>query len=735
VENTLKLGGFLRRTALSLAAVAVGLALHGLAQPSHLPPVPPHHRGPSIIDLLTPHGHGRPVPANAGQTAQITLDASNLGSPLPLDKGWRVGITANPAAAAPDFDDTTWAVRDAQDAFADVPDEDHPASPPGENPGPGPDGNPSSPIYHGHPSVWFRLHIKLAPDHGPLALLIELPVSQNTSMPLSGSTGPGVDVFANGRQIQPEGPHGDAPQHYQQISRIYPLSVPSSESDLVLVLRTIYFSTGYAAYTSFFSNRTVHLGNREDLDHRLELWSTHALFERLPRVVNSILLLVLSLFLLALYFTQKGHVEYLWLALHELFQAPLGFVELAGSSARLDTLWYAATVLQLVLISAYLYFEFLIAFLSLRRRWYVNLLRVCSPVLLGVGPVLLLVGAGHSRAVGFAIVIIIPLSILWLFGWLIFIFLTLIIATLRRNFEAGLFLIPLVLSMVGTAELILAGSMSEWSGHPFQSPLTLSAGPVPIHFASIADFTGILAIVIIIFSRFLRVQRDQERASSELAAARSVQELMIPQEKIKTPGFEVDSIYNPANEVGGDFFHVQPTEDGGLLVILGDVAGKGLKAAMNVSMLMGALRRTPERSPAKILESLNRVLTGSESFTTCQAAWFGANGELVLANAGHLPPYLNSQEVMLPGGLPLGVLPDIKYDEVRLYLHPGDRILLMSDGVVEARQPSGELFGFDRVHNLSGQSAFYIADAAKAFGQEDDITILTIRRLAQAMAA
>ncbi|HME57340.1 MAG TPA: PP2C family protein-serine/threonine phosphatase, partial [Terracidiphilus sp.] len=131
----------------------------------------------------------------------------------------------------------------------------------------------------------------------------------------------------------------------------------------------------------------------------------------------------------------------------------------------------------------------------------------------------------------------------------------------------------------------------------------------------------------------------------------------------------------------------------------------------------------------------NRVLVGSDSLTTCEAAWFGPNGELVLANAGHLPPYLNSQEVILPGALPLGALADNKYEEVRLYMHPGDRILLMSDGVVEARQPSGELFGFDRVHNLSNQSAFYIADAAKAFGQEDDITVLTVRRLAQAMAA
>ena len=169
-------------------------------------------------------------------------------------------------------------------------------------------------------------------------------------------------------------------------------------------------------------------------------------------------------------------------------------------------------------------------------------------------------------------------------------------------------------------------------------------------------------------------------------------------------------------------------------MVSGDVAGKGMKAAMNVSMLMGALRRVQEQSPAKILASLNRVLTGSESLTTCQAVLFGADGEVVIANAGHLPPYLNSQEVVLPGGLPLGAIADVKYDEVRVYLHPGDRLLLLSDGVVEARRPGGELFGFDRVHNLSNQSAFYIADAAREFGQDDDITVLTVRRLAEAAA-
>ena len=173
----------------------------------------------------------------------------------------------------------------------------------------------------------------------------------------------------------------------------------------------------------------------------------------------------------------------------------------------------------------------------------------------------------------------------------------------------------------------------------------------------------------------------------------------------------------------------------GVLVIIGDVAGKGLKAAMSVSLLMGALRRCRERSPARILESLNEVLSGTEGFTTCQAVWFGANGEMVVANAGHLPPYLNSQELALPGDLPLGVLPQVSYQESHFYIHPGDRVLLLSDGVVEARLPSGELFGFDRVRYLSNQSAFYLADAAKSFGQEDDITVLTVRRAAQAGTA
>jgi hypothetical protein len=663
-----------------------------------------------------------PKPAQASVQAAPTetvIDATDLGSSLALDRGWRVGISSDPAVALPDFDDSKWAIRNATDSFADVP--DHGAT---NDSGPRLDGR-RQPTF-----VWFRLHVKLAEDHGPLALLVELPVAQGTQLSLS-TLGP--DVFANGKQIQPEGPHGDAPSRYQPISRIYNLNLPPGETSLTLVLRTIYVPLGFSAYTNFFATHNLRLGNPADLESSLELWSARTLFERLPRLVNNILLTVLALFLLVLFFTQKGHMEYLWLALYELLQAPIGAVELAGNSAHLDHIWYMALFLQLLAISAYLYFEFLIAFLALRRRWYIQALRFSAVILAGIAPSLLMVG--HSSSAWAMLALVGTGSSVWIMGWLLFIFITLIVATLRRNFEAGLLLIPLLLTMVGIVEPVLTAGMTDWTGHPYRSPLTIEAGPIPIHFAIIADFAGMLAIVIIIFGRFLRIQREQEHASSELAAARSVQELMIPREKVETPGYEVDSVYNPANEVGGDFFHVQAVDGGGLLVVIGDVAGKGLKAAMNVSMLMGALRKTAETHPAKILASLNRVLAGSESFTTCQAAFFGADGELVLANAGHLPPYLNSQEVATPGGLPLGVLADANYDEVRLYMHPGDRLLLLSDGVAEARQPTGELFGFSRVHNLSNQTAFYIADAAKSFGQEDDITVLTVRRLEQAMVA
>jgi serine phosphatase RsbU (regulator of sigma subunit) len=163
---------------------------------------------------------------------------------------------------------------------------------------------------------------------------------------------------------------------------------------------------------------------------------------------------------------------------------------------------------------------------------------------------------------------------------------------------------------------------------------------------------------------------------------------------------------------------------------VGDVAGKGLPAAMLVSMLVGAIRSEAAhtRQPATLLATLNERLLGRtrDGFATCLVAHLSPSGQLTLANAGHIPPWHNGRALDIPGSLPLGVDPNPGYTPYTFTLSPGDRLTFVSDGVIEARNPSGELFGFDRTAAVSTQSAESIAHSARTFGQEDDITVLTL---------
>jgi serine phosphatase RsbU (regulator of sigma subunit) len=174
-------------------------------------------------------------------------------------------------------------------------------------------------------------------------------------------------------------------------------------------------------------------------------------------------------------------------------------------------------------------------------------------------------------------------------------------------------------------------------------------------------------------------------------------------------------------------------------VVVGDVAGKGLPAAMLVSVLVGAIRSAAHytEDPAELLANLNDRLVGraGDGFTTALAAHIAADGRVTAANAGHLSPYLDGAEVELPGALPLGVLSGARYEASRFVLAPGSRLTFYSDGVVEAQSTDGSLFGFDRARELSTASAAEIALAAQQFGQEDDITVVTIERSARVASA
>jgi len=226
------------------------------------------------------------------------------------------------------------------------------------------------------------------------------------------------------------------------------------------------------------------------------------------------------------------------------------------------------------------------------------------------------------------------------------------------------------------------------------------------------------------------VETARERAAyaAELQAASSVQQLLLASTSRPTPGFRVDSVYLPASEVGGDFFFVSPAPDGSLTAILGDVSGKGLTAAMRVAMILGAVRRENSYDPGEILCSLNDVLIaqGQLGFTTACCIRIALDGQFTLANAGHISPYISGQELATPPSLPLGVAANQSYELVRGTLSPSERIVLLSDGVPEARSENGELYGFDRLGDLTKRPASEIAEEARMFGQEDDVSVLAI---------
>ncbi|HWE87102.1 MAG TPA: SpoIIE family protein phosphatase [Terracidiphilus sp.] len=246
-------------------------------------------------------------------------------------------------------------------------------------------------------------------------------------------------------------------------------------------------------------------------------------------------------------------------------------------------------------------------------------------------------------------------------------------------------------------------------------------------FADFVCATVPLAVLFIFLIRFTEQQRENVRMDDDMRQAQEVQHLLVPQHLPHCPGWRIESEYRPARQVGGDFFQVLPADDRSLLIVIGDVSGKGLQAAMTVSAIVGALRDSHERRPAQVLAHLNRVLCGQiGGFVTCCTTLIADGGAMTIANAGHLSPYRNGEEVPLQSGLPLGIAPHAAYAESTLQLVPNDRLTFLSDGVVEAQSPSGELFGFDRTAAISNQSAEAIATAAQAHGQEDDITVLTL---------
>ena len=289
----------------------------------------------------------------------------------------------------------------------------------------------------------------------------------------------------------------------------------------------------------------------------------------------------------------------------------------------------------------------------------------------------------------------------------------------RPPFQRLLFVAPIVFILFGIA-------LFHWHGAVLPSASPASA----YRFDALFIFATFLASAFATTKHINTEGALQLRAETELEAARAVQQVLIPDQIPSVPGFKIESVYRPAGQVGGDFFQILPLTSGEVLVVIGDVSGKGMPAAMTVSLLVGTLRTLAHytASPGEILAAMNQrmLVRSKDGFTTCLVLKADPDGPLTFANAGHIPPYCNGEELAVESGLPLGLQAQSAYEETRVELKPGAQITLLTDGVVEARSTTGELFGFARTQTLSRKSAEQILQAAVAFGQEDDITVVTL---------
>jgi serine phosphatase RsbU (regulator of sigma subunit) len=246
--------------------------------------------------------------------------------------------------------------------------------------------------------------------------------------------------------------------------------------------------------------------------------------------------------------------------------------------------------------------------------------------------------------------------------------------------------------------------------------------------------------------------RERERIEQELQVARQIQQQLLPEATPELESWEVTTYYQPAREVGGDFYDFLDLKDGRLGLVVGDATGHGMPAALVVSTTRGMLRAVVQsaESPREVLARVNEALVAEIPPSTFVTCFYGIlepeSGRFRYANAGHDLPCCRRHDgradELRARGMPLGLMPRVSYEEKEAVLETGDSILFYSDGLVEARDPKGEMFGFPRLRRLVAEHAAedgslvgFLMDELRSFvgegwEQEDDITLVTLRRSA-----
>ncbi|MHB1959550.1 MAG: PP2C family protein-serine/threonine phosphatase [Acidobacteriaceae bacterium] len=611
-----------------------------------------------------------------------------------LDGLWRFHTGDNPAWADPNFDDSQWPLLRS----------DKPWSTQGY------------PGYGGY--AWYRFQVVVPPGEGNLSLSLPPIVTS-------------YQVFVDGKLVKTVGRMPPDGTGTMALPTIVSLQVaPSQGPRSITIALRVWHWPGWSNYRGGGPQRggglvgqSVLLQRRTELSHDSRLLSnggdyTLALVEGIAGLLGLLLFLI-----------RRTEWEYLWFAGNALLNAVIFLYRIYWHLIPVAIIARDWVNNVLILASALFFIAFLVTLLRARRTVLLYLaiaasfLQILNFIFLEIG----LYPVGWTNLVS---AILYAVILVWAAG--------LLIQKSRAALpDARLLLVPVLLALtLNPVESALWGTYQlGWQKTVTNPSLNLFTRPFAFTMDDAVEILFLLAMLAILINRFARTRREEQRLASELEAARGMQSLLVSATPPVTPGFTVESVYLPASEVGGDFFQILPGDDGSLLVVVGDVSGKGLKAAMTVSTIVGALRGCTVRKPADVLAYLNRVLHGQiAGFATCSAALISADGAMTIANAGHLAPYRNGEELAVQGGLPLGIVETGEYEETRFEIAAGDRLTFISDGVVEATNESHELFGFARTQAISHQPAHAIAETAKSFGQGDDISVLSVTRL-QAMKA
>ncbi|MDR3753791.1 MAG: PP2C family protein-serine/threonine phosphatase [Terracidiphilus sp.] len=625
-----------------------------------------------------------------------TFDATTLRQPTDLGVVWLIKAGDDASYARGDFDDSQWTRLDTNQSLKQF----FPAQ---------------------HPSViWYRLHIKVAPNETGLSLE-EFNLSSAFEIYVNGER-----LFANG-SVSPYHPYGFQARVVKRIP-----DAMIATGSVVIAMRLYVSSNEWVSSFPGFYPYNLTIGQETALsDH---VWLT-IIGDNLLEWFYEFAGLGLGIIAFALFTAQRQQREYLWIfllflaaAVHAPFKFYQLFHNLPTWSSYIDGGFnIAGLVLQTLMFLAFLRMPL--------KRWLQALLVVSAiGILFGSWQT----ASGTGSSIGVLLSVTPELSLI---AGIIPILL--IVRWRRGNHEAGILLVPAVvasLSIYVQLGIFIVSMIPEFAGPAFHLQKAIfnwTAGPFTISANNIDGCLFVLSLAVILVLRSTRIAHQQAHLETEMAAAREVQQIILPEQLEHVPGFSIESAYVPAQQVGGDFFQILPAAEGSLLLVIGDVAGKGLPAAMLVSVLVGAIRGVAEYTsePAELLANLNQRLVGrvAGNFSTALAAHIFSDGSVVLSNAGHLPPYLDGQEVAISGALPLGAKAGTRYETMRFQMPRGSRLTFYSDGIVEAQDAKGELFGFERSRQISMEPVAAIVEAAKQFGQQDDMTVIAITRDAAAV--